>query len=95
MAVPHKRVYRSGARFDCAECGKLLRDDDEHSVIVKGGCPSCRGDLRLVAVGEDMQLVGDARWFRCMACKVLYMQRRSELVPTQPRMGFKEFTQFP
>lgn len=94
MAASSKRVYRSGVRFDCAQCGKLLKDDEEHEVLLKKLCPICSGDLKLVAIGEDMQLVGDARWFRCITCKNLYMQRRSELVATQPRMGFKEYTRF-
>lgn len=88
-----KRVYRSGVRFDCAQCGKLFKDDADHAPIMGGACLKCGGDIRLVAIGEDMQLVGDAKWFRCLSCKQLLMRRRAELVLTQPRAGFREFTE--
>jgi hypothetical protein len=88
----NKRVYRSGVRFDCKICGKLLRDDNQHAPMLRACCLACRGDLKLVAIGEDMQLVGDAKWYRCVRCKQLHMNRRGEMVQTQPRAGFKEFT---
>jgi hypothetical protein len=47
----------------------------------------------MVARGEDPMLVGDAKWFRCTGCFTLYMHRRGELVPAQPRAGFREFTE--
>jgi phage FluMu protein Com len=85
-----KRVWRSGVRFDCAECGKLLKDDAEHSESIDSGCPKCGGNLRLVGQGERM--VEHAQWFRCLACEQLYMKRRGEIVETKPRSGFVEFT---
>ena len=90
-----KRVYRSGVRFDCPVCGLLVKDDSEHTEILEGGCLSCQQTIKLVAVGEDAQLVGKGtKWFRCTACKQLHMFRRGELVLAQPRAGFNEFTQF-
>jgi len=87
-------IFRSGVRFDCPQCGKLWKDDKQHAKVLKKECPACDGDLRLVAVGHDPMLIGDAIWFRCLKCKSLYMKRRGELVPNQPRAGFKQFTEF-
>jgi hypothetical protein len=87
-----KRVWRSGVRFDCPECGKLLKDDVKHAETMAGGCASCGGDLRLVGRGERM--VEGALWFRCLSCDQLYMKRRGEVVETRPRSGFEEFTRF-
>jgi hypothetical protein len=86
------RVWRSGVRFDCAECGALLKDDSEHGTVLAGECAACGGDLRLVGRGEAM--VEYALWFRCVACRRLYMQRRGEIVETRPRAGFEEFASF-
>ena len=91
--LPTNRVYRSGVRFDCPECGKLLKDDPLHATKLEKGCLACGGDLRLVAKGEDT-LVGGAIWFRCLKCKALFIKRRGELLPNQGRSGFKEYTEF-
>jgi len=87
-----KRVWRSGVRFDCPDCGKLWKDDPEHAETIGEGCPSCGGDLRLVGQGERM--VEHAQWFRCLGCGRLYMKRRGEVVPTKARAGFDEFAAF-
>ncbi|MDV3135418.1 hypothetical protein [Mycobacterium sp. 29Ha] len=84
-----KRVWRSGVRFDCAECGKLWRDDDDHAEKRPGDCPNCNGDLRLVGLGE--RIVEFAKWYRCAGCDGLFMRRRGEIVETKPRSGFAEF----
>lgn len=89
-----KGVYRSGARFDCPQCGSLWKDEKTHIVILAARCPECGSDLKLVGVGTNPSLVGDARWFRCVKCKSLFMQRRGEVVATAARSGFTEFTQF-
>lgn len=86
------RVWRSGVRFDCPECGKLLKDDAEHAPVLAGSCIRCADDLRLVGKGERM--VENAEWYRCLDCHALYMKRRGELVETRPRAGFEEFTRF-
>lgn len=86
------RIWRSGVRFDCPDCGKLLKDDDQHSETLGSGCAACGGDLRLVGQGERM--VEHAQWYRCLACHALFMKRRGEVVETRPRSGFDEFTQF-
>jgi hypothetical protein len=83
-----KRVWRSGVRFDCTECGKLLKDDAEHAEEIADGC-ACGGTLRLVGKGERM--VEFAEWYRCLDCRTLYMKRRGELVETKERSGFAEF----
>jgi predicted RNA-binding Zn-ribbon protein involved in translation (DUF1610 family) len=92
MATSQKRVWRSGVRFDCAECGRLLKDDPDHAATIHNGCTSCGGELRLVGQGERM--VEHAQWFRCLSCTRLFMKRRGELVETKPRNGFEQFTQF-
>lgn len=84
------KVYRSGVRFDCEQCGLLLRDDDAHADEISGACLTCGGTLRLVGVGNN--LVQNARWLRCRACSQLHMQRRGEIVMTTPRNGFDEFS---
>jgi hypothetical protein len=86
-----KRVWRSGVRFDCSDCGRLWKDDPDHAEQLAAGCEACGGDLRLVGKGERM--VEGADWFRCLSCKALYMRRRGEVVPTKPRSGFAEFTE--
>lgn len=81
-------------RFDCPMCGLLLKDDIEHATPLASACPSCgRGPLRLVGRG-DSPAVGDANWYRCGSCRRLAMRRRGEVVSTQPRTGFAEFTEF-
>ena len=89
-----KRIFRAGVRFDCPQCGKLWKDDSEHSPVLVGQCAACGGDLRMVGSGGEDPLIGDARWFRCLKCKALYMKRRGELLSSKPRAGFKEFTEF-
>lgn len=49
-----KRVWRAGVRFDCPECGSLLRDDDEQAERLAGECPTCAGVLQLVGKGEQI-----------------------------------------
>jgi hypothetical protein len=92
MATESKRVWRSGVRFDCPECGKLWKDDTDHAPTLAAACAACKGDLRLVGQGERM--VENARWYRCLSCERLYMHRRGALVETKPRSGFDEYTQF-
>jgi hypothetical protein len=87
-----KRVWRSGVRFDCPECGRLWKDDPDHAPEKAGACLSCGGDLRLVGKGEAM--VQHAEWYRCLACHEVHMNRRGELVVTRPRSGFAEYTEF-
>jgi transposase-like protein len=84
-----KRIWRSGVRFDCPDCGKLLVHDAEHSNQIDRGCPVCSGDLRLVGKGDKK--VESAEWYRCLACRRLFMKRRGEVVETRPRSGFEEF----
>jgi hypothetical protein len=89
MAAESK-IWRSGVRFDCPECGELLKDDAAHAPEIADGCAACGGDLRLVGKGD--RIVENAEWYRCLGCKQLYMKRRGELVETKPRSGFEEFT---
>lgn len=84
------RIWRSGVRFDCPDCGQLLKNDPAHATQIDGGCASCGSDLRLVGKGD--RIVEHAEWYRCLDCKQLYMKRRGELVETKPRSGFDEFT---
>jgi len=86
------RIWRSGVRFDCPECGRLWKDDDAHAPELQNSCVECGADLRLVGAGE--RIVEFANWYRCLGCGELYMARRGELVKTKPRSGFDEFTQF-
>ncbi len=86
-----KRVWRSGVRFDCPECGRLWKDDADHAPQLEAACSECGGMLRLVGKGEAM--VQGAEWYRCLSCRALFMKRRGELVPTRPRSGFAEFTE--
>lgn len=88
--MTEKRILRAGVRFDCPECGKLLKDDAKHATQIDEGCARCGGDLRLVGKGE--RIVESAEWYRCLDCKRLYMKRRGEIVETKPRSGFEEFT---
>jgi uncharacterized C2H2 Zn-finger protein len=87
-----KRRWRAGVRFDCPDCGRLWKDDADHAEHLVDGCAECQGTLRLVGAGERM--VEGADWFRCLDCRQLYMRRRGEVVPTRPRSGFAEFTEF-
>lgn len=87
-----KRVWRAGVRFDCPDCGKLLKDDAAHAAVLRKECRQCAGDLRLVGKGERM--VEFAEWYRCLSCAQLYMKRRGEMVETRPRSGFSEFAEF-
>jgi hypothetical protein len=92
MGAHPRKAWRSGVSFACERCGRLWKDDPEHSEIRPNGCPSCGEDLWLVGAGDPS--VGRARWFRCRGCMRLYMFRRGELVETKPRSGFEEFTRF-
>lgn len=92
--LPNRGFYRSGVRFDCPDCGTLLKDEKKHLVVLRSQCFTCHSDLKLVAVGANTAMVGDARWFRCVKCKMLFMQRRGEVVATTPRRGFKDVTEF-
>lgn len=87
-----KRVWRSGVRFDCEECGLLWKDDVAHAPRLEAACLTCGGDLHLVGRGERM--VENARWYRCLHCHTLHMERRGELVETGERSGFAEYTRF-
>ena len=87
-----KPLIRSGVRYNCLECGLLLKDDTDHEIRMDGACLSCDGDLRVVALAAN-SLVGDARWLRCLSCERLHMFRRRELVKTTERSG-SEFTLF-
>jgi DNA-directed RNA polymerase subunit RPC12/RpoP len=86
------RVYRTGVRFDCPTCGKLLRDCTDHRGELEPRCSDCGGKLLMVAWGANAALVGDAKWYRCEDCGCLYMQRRGEVAKTGSRAGFDEFT---
>ena len=86
------RIWRSGVRFDCPECGQLWKDDETHAPEIARGCEKCGGTLRLVGQGERM--VEHAEWYRCLSCSNLYMKRRGEIVETKPRSGFAEFATF-
>lgn len=90
--MERKRIWRAGVRFDCPTCGRLWKDDKDHSPTFPHGCTKCGGDLRMVGQGASPQ-VGDANWYRCLSCKSLFMHRRGEVVPTGPRTGFAEFTE--
>jgi predicted RNA-binding Zn-ribbon protein involved in translation (DUF1610 family) len=90
---PDRRIWRSGVRFNCPECGRLWRDDADHAPVLAKSCAACGGDFRLVGKG-DSPFVQDANWYRCLGCKNLYMRRRGEIVTTKPRSGFAEFTGF-
>ena len=94
VQLAKKAVIRAGVKFDCPKCELLLKDDREHETLLPKLCPECNGDLKLVATAAVASLVGDAKWFRCLSCKLLLMQRRNEMVATSPRSGFKEFTEF-
>jgi hypothetical protein len=83
------RVLRSGVRFDCEHCGKLLRDCGEHHPAEPKQCP-CGAELRIVGIGNGM--VQHAVWLRCLGCKKLWMRRRGEVVETKPRLGFEQFS---
>lgn len=87
-----KRIWRSGVRFDCPDCGKLLKEDAEHAAELPEGCGACGGDIRLVGKGDAK--VEGAEWYRCLSCRKLYMKRRGEIVETGPRTGFEEFASF-
>ena len=84
-----KRIWRSGVRFDCPECGQLWRDDLDHSETLRAGCPWCGGDTRMVGKGDH--IVQWAKWFKCLSCGELAMQRRGEVVRTGARSGFDKF----
>lgn len=88
-SISGDRIRRPGVRFDCPECGKLLRDDAEHAEQLDGAYPTCGKDLRIVGVGDF--IVERARWYRCLDCQGLFMRRRGEIVETKPKTGFKEF----
>ena len=84
------RVHKAGVWFDCDACGKLLRDCGEHHRADPRDCPSCRGSLRVVGIGNDM--VEHAIWLRCRSCQKLWMRRRGEVVETRPRAGFDQWS---
>ena len=84
------RIHKAGVFFDCAECGKLLRDCEEHNAPYPAQCPHCGAPLRVVGIGNAM--VQNAVWLRCGGCTKLWMRRRGETVETQPRSGFDKFS---
>lgn len=84
-----KRVWRSGVRFDCPECGLFWRDDVLHAEVRPEPCPDCGGLLGLVGLGE--RIVEYAKWFKCRDCGQLWMWRRGELARTGPRLGFDQY----
>jgi hypothetical protein len=83
------RVHKAGVFFDCAECGRLLRDCTEHNTPIPPDCPNC--GARLVVVGIGNAMVQNAVWMRCRGCSKLWMKRRGELVETRPRSGFERY----
>lgn len=83
------RLHKAGVFFDCAECGKLLRDCAEHNSPIPPDCPNC--GARLVVVGNGNAMVQNAVWLRRRACSKLWMKRRGELVETKPRSGFERY----
>ena len=83
------RVHKAGVFFDCAECGKLLRDCAEHNSPIPPHCPNCGAGLVVVGIGNAM--VQNAVWLRCRSCSKLWMKRRGELVETKPRSGFERY----
>jgi phage FluMu protein Com len=84
------RVHKAGVWFDCDQCGKLLRDCGEHHLADPSECPACKGELRVVGIGNTM--VQFAIWSRCRSCMKLWMLRRGELVETKPRSGFEQWS---
>jgi transposase-like protein len=82
-------IIRKGVRFTCEKCGKLLKKCNVHNPVDKGGCPSCKGNLKRVGVGNHM--VGGAGWYKCLKCKKYFMSRRGEVVETRARDGFDKF----
>ena len=89
-SIAEQRIYRKGGSFNCELCGKLFRVCAEHNPPRSEGCPSCKGDLKKVGVGNA--LLGGAIWFRCVKYGKYFMLRRGELVEAQERDGFKTFT---
>jgi phage FluMu protein Com len=83
------RVHKAGVFFDCAECGKLLRECPEHNSPIPPDCPNCGAALVVVGIGNAM--VQNAVWLRCRACSKLWMKRRGEVVETRPRSGFERY----
>lgn len=84
------RVHKAGVFFDCAECGKLLRDCEEHNTPIPPDCPNCGAPLVVVGIGNAM--VQNAVWLRCRSCSKLWMKRRGEVVETKPRSGFERYS---
>jgi hypothetical protein len=74
--------------FECPKCGRLLVLCDDFAEDAKP-CLRCGSPAKLVGIGGPR--VGNARWFRCMACGQLHMLRRGEFVKTGERAGTVEF----
>jgi predicted RNA-binding Zn-ribbon protein involved in translation (DUF1610 family) len=82
------RPWRSHVDFACPECGQLLVACDVHFPADRA-CLACAGQAKLIGIGSPT--VGNARWFRCLACSQLHMLRRNEFVNTGERAGTEEF----
>ncbi len=58
------RVHKAGVFFDCAECGKLLRDCAEHNAAIPAECPTCTGALVVVGIGNASRHPVTCAWSR-------------------------------
>jgi predicted RNA-binding Zn-ribbon protein involved in translation (DUF1610 family) len=82
------RAWRSHVDFACPQCGQLRVACDDHAES-GAPCHSCGAETRLIGVGGSV--VGNAKWYRCLACGQLHMLRRGEFVKTGERAGTEEF----